>query len=137
MNGRRNGRPQLASPSHHKAGNSPSIALTTAEAWEMIRVAHTGILTTLRLDGSPIAVPVWHVCFDNLVFVGAPAATKKIDRITNDPRVSFLVEAGINWTHLRAVHLDARAAIIDDQALADRVAEALADKYRHARTDDS
>ena len=31
---------------------------------------------------------------------------KKVDRARNDPRCSFLVEAGERWADLRAVHLE-------------------------------
>jgi Pyridoxamine 5'-phosphate oxidase len=37
------------------------------EAWEAVGAAHTGILTTLRRDGGPIALPVWFVVDDRTV----------------------------------------------------------------------
>ena len=43
------------------------IRLTEEEAWEEIASAHTGILTTLRRDGMPIALPVWFVAEDRTV----------------------------------------------------------------------
>ena len=38
--------------------------LTADEAWREIASAHTGILTTLRRDGMPIALSVWFVVED-------------------------------------------------------------------------
>lgn len=73
------------------------IRLTTDEAWEALGAAHTGILTTLRRDGMPIALPVWFVVDDCTVAMMTPAGTKKIARVRRDPRASFLVESGKRW----------------------------------------
>jgi PPOX class probable F420-dependent enzyme len=107
------------------------------EAWAELGRAHTGILTTLRADGVPIALPVWFVVFDEKVYVRAPGHTKKLRRVRHDPRVSFLVESGERWAELRAVHLTGRARIVDDPELAERVATALDEKYGAYRSDHS
>lgn len=60
--------------------------LTDDEAWDFVARAHTGILTTLRRDGRPVTVPVWHVVHELAVFVRTPAATKNVVRIRHDPR---------------------------------------------------
>jgi PPOX class probable F420-dependent enzyme len=103
--------------------------MSRAEAWAELERAHTGILTTLRADGTPIALPVWFVALDEKVYVRAPGHTKKLQRVRRDPRVSFLVESGERWAELRAVHLTGRARIVDDAALAQRVELALDEKY--------
>ena len=81
------------------------IRLNADEAWEEIASAQTGILTTLRRDGMPIALPVWFVAEDRTIAMRTPAGTKKIARVRHDPRASFLVESGERWVELRAVHL--------------------------------
>ena len=86
------------------------IRLTEEEAWAEIAAAHTGILTTLRRDGMPIALPVWFVAEDRTVAMRTPAATKKIARVRNDPRASFLVESGERWVDLRNARIAARIA---------------------------
>ena len=58
-----------------------TIRLTVDEAWEAVESAHTGILTTLRHDGMPIALPVWFVADDRSVALMTPAGTKKIARV--------------------------------------------------------
>ena len=35
------------------------VRLTSDEAWAFVEHAHTGIFTTLRRDGQPVALPVW------------------------------------------------------------------------------
>ena len=74
----------------------PMIRLTEDEAWAEIAAAHTGILTTLRRDGMPIALPVWFVAEDRTVAMRTPGATKKIARIRQ--RSASLVSGRIGGT---------------------------------------
>jgi PPOX class probable F420-dependent enzyme len=105
------------------------IRLTDDEAWAEIAAAHTGILTTLRRDGMPIALPVWFVAEGRTVAMRTPAGTKKIARVRNDPRASFLVEAGERWVDLRAVHLTGRVEFVSDESAIGRIEEAINAKY--------
>jgi PPOX class probable F420-dependent enzyme len=105
------------------------IRLTVDEAWEAVESAHTGILTTLRRDGMPIALPVWFVVDDRSVALVTPAGTKKIARIRHDPRASFLVESGERYTDLRGVHLTGRVEIVEDATSVSRIESAVNDKY--------
>lgn len=111
-----------------------SVRLSAAEAWAELASAHTGILTTLRSDGSPVALPVWFVALDERVYVSGPARTKKLARIRRDPRCSFLVESGERWAELCAVHISGTASIVSDPELLARVSAALDEKYRTFRT---
>lgn len=114
------------------------IRLSHEEAWQVLAAAHTGILTTLKADGTPIALPVWFVALDERVYVGTPVHTKKVARVKRDPRVSFLVESGERWVDLVGVHLTGRARVVTEPNLIARVEEALTAKYeayRVPRTD--
>lgn len=106
-----------------------TIRLTADEAWEAVESAHTGILTTLRRDGMPIALPVWFVVDDRAVALMTPAGTKKLARIRHDPRASFLVESGERYTELRGVHLTGRVETVDDTATTSRIEAAVHAKY--------
>jgi PPOX class probable F420-dependent enzyme len=105
------------------------IRLTADEAWAEIAAAHTGILTTLRRDGMPIALPVWFVADGRTVAMRTPAGTKKIARVRNDPRASFLVESGERWVDLRAVDLTGRVEFVSDEPAIGRIEEAIDAKY--------
>jgi PPOX class probable F420-dependent enzyme len=105
------------------------IRLTEDEAWAEIASAHTGILTTLRRDGMPIALPVWFVADDRTIAMRTPAGTKKITRVRHDPRASFLVESGERWVDLRAVHLTGRVEFVTDEPAIRRLEEAIDAKY--------
>jgi hypothetical protein len=110
-----------------------SVRMTEDEAWAMLDRSLVGILTTLRRDGRPVALPVWYVALDHRVYVSTRG--KKLMRAHHDPRASFLVEAGERWAELRAVHLDCRATVLDpDGDLAGRARAAIDNKYRAYRT---
>ena len=111
-----------------------SLRLSPDEAWGFLDRAHTGILTTLRSDGSPVALPVWFVTLDRTICIGAPAGTKKIMRVRRDPRASFLVEQGERWAELQAVHVSGRIEIVSDEDVVTRVTWALDEKYQEFRT---
>ena len=111
-----------------------SIRLSADEAWDALRSAHTGILTTLRGDGMPITLPMWFVVIDRTICFSAPSRTKKVVRLRHDPRASFLIESGARWAELRAVHLTGRVEEVTDPAEVARIDEALDAKYAASRT---
>ena len=115
-----------------------SIRLSPDEAWEALAQAHTGIFTTLRRDGMPIALPVWFVAIDRSICLAAPSRTKKLARLRHDPRASFLIESGERWVDLLAVHLTGRCELLDlekDRALIERIDDELDVKYAKFRSD--
>jgi nitroimidazol reductase NimA-like FMN-containing flavoprotein (pyridoxamine 5'-phosphate oxidase superfamily) len=111
-----------------------SIRLTREEAWKVLADSHTGIFTSLRADGMPIALPVWFVALDERIYVAAPMHRKKVARVRRDPRVSFLVESGELWKELRGVHLTGRAHFVEDPARIAVVRAALDAKYNAFRS---
>ena len=112
-----------------------SVRLTADEAWTVLEAAHTGIFTTLRRDGMPIALPVWFVALDRTICLAAPSRTKKVARLRHDPRASFLVESGERWVDLEAVHLTGRVEFVDDESSMARIDDALDAKYAAFRGD--
>jgi PPOX class probable F420-dependent enzyme len=108
--------------------------LAKEEAWAVLSEAHTGILTTLKADGTPISLPMWFVAIDERIYVVTPERTKKVARVQRNARVAFLVESGTRWTELQAVHLTGHARVVDDDGVRARVRAALDDKYAAFRT---
>ncbi len=99
----------------------------------MLETSVNGILTTLRADGGPVALPVWYVVLDRKIYMVTRG--KKVVRIRNDQRCSFLVEAGERWADLRAVHVECVGRVIEPSTdLARRIEEALDVKYAPYRT---
>ena len=111
-----------------------SVRLSADEAWAVVAASHTGIFTSLRRDGVPIALPLWFVALDRRIYVSGPATAKRVARVRRDPRVAFLVESGAHWAELRAVHLTGRARVVTEPELIARVADALDAKYGAFRT---
>lgn len=112
----------------------PGFRLTPEETWRYVADAHTGIMTTLRRDGMPIAMPLWFAAVDRTIFVNTRG--KKLRRIANDPRTSFLVESGEKWSELKAVHFTGVSEIVEpDDGLLTRIAAEMSRKYDHYRTD--
>jgi len=105
------------------------VRMSDDEAWAFLEQGHTGILTTVRRDGRPVALPVWYVVLDREVYVGTPSGSQKVARIRRDPRAAFLVEAGERWAELRAVHLDGTVEVVDDAERCERVDAAVQEKY--------
>jgi nitroimidazol reductase NimA-like FMN-containing flavoprotein (pyridoxamine 5'-phosphate oxidase superfamily) len=106
------------------------VSLTEDEAWSFIESSTTGIVTTMRGDGFPLALPVWFVTLDRMIYFRTPAASKKISRIRNNSKTGFLVESGERWRDLMAVSFAAEATFVDDDALRSDVLDARAEKYR-------
>lgn len=111
-----------------------SVRLAADEAWRVIEASHTGLLTTLRADGSPITLPVWFVVVDRTICLSAPSRTKKVSRVRRDPRAAFLVESGMQWDELRAVHLNGLVEVVDDEPERQLIAAAVERKYRDFQT---
>jgi PPOX class probable F420-dependent enzyme len=105
------------------------VRLSEDEAWDFLHAGHTGILTTLRRDGRPVALPVWYVVDGRAIYVSTPAKSKKVTRIRNDDRGSFLVESGEAWVELAAVELSVRATLLEPGAEFDRAMAAFDEKY--------
>jgi PPOX class probable F420-dependent enzyme len=111
-----------------------SIRLSSDESWAVLEKAHTGILTTLRADGVPIALPIWFVVLDRTIAFGTPSHSKKLVRIRHDPRASFLVESGERWPELVGVHVTGRVEIVTDAETIARIRAGIDAKYASYRT---
>lgn len=108
--------------------------MTEDEIWAFVTNAHTGILTTLRRDGSPVALPLWFVCLDRQIYFTTRG--RKLERIRHDSRASFLVESGEKWSELKAVHISGVAEVVElSPDLAQRYHEESGRKYTGFRTE--
>ncbi len=111
-----------------------SVRMTDEEAWAELEAAHTGIFTSLKRDGWPVSLPVWFVVLDGAIYLRTPERSKKVSRIRNDSRGTFLVERGERWAELAAVHVPVRATLVDDPSEQEKVQALMAEKYAAFRT---
>ncbi len=111
----------------------PTVRMTPDECWEMLETSVNGVFTTLRANGQPISLPVWYVVLDRKIYMVTRG--KKVVRVRNDQRCSFLVDTGERWAELRAVHVECVGRVIEpSEELAQRIAQALNGKYAPYRT---
>ena len=103
--------------------------MTAEERDTFLAHAATGVLTTLRHDGSPISLPMWFVVIDRDVHVRTRASARKVDRIERDGRACFVVDSGAAWVDLKAVTISGSLVAVTGRA-ATAVEEALNEKYR-------
>lgn len=103
--------------------------LTDQEAWAMIADTHESVLTTLRRDGRPISLPIWHLVLDDGLYVRTPLVSQKVARIRNDPRGSFVVSSGHTYPELAGVIAEVNISLVDDDDLAARVISGLEAKH--------
>ena len=112
-----------------------SVRLTHDEAWAALTAAHTGILTTLRRDGMPVSTPLWFVVIDRKIYSRTRSNSKKVVRARHDDRATFLIEAGLRWAELAAVHLSGRVSLIEeDDPFVSTIEAELERKYTSFRT---
>lgn len=103
--------------------------MTPDERDMFLEQAATGVLTTLRLDGSPISLPMWFVMIERDVHVRTRASARKVGRIERDGRACFVVDSGAAWVDLRAVTISGSLVAVTGSA-ASVVEEALNEKYQ-------
>ena len=106
-----------------------SVRLDDAEIVACLAESHTGVLSTLRADGSPAMMPLWFVMVDGEVCLRTLATSAKVRHIREDPRVSFLVEHGRAWAELKAVVLYGDATLVQDERTIVEIDEAFTTKY--------
>lgn len=106
-----------------------TVRMTPQERDAFLEAAYTGILTTLRRDGSPVSLPMWYVVIDRDIHIRTRASARKVARIAHDGRASFVVDSGAAWVDLRSVSISGELMqVVGDAAIA--VDDALSAKYR-------
>jgi nitroimidazol reductase NimA-like FMN-containing flavoprotein (pyridoxamine 5'-phosphate oxidase superfamily) len=110
------------------------IDLDQDQLWAFLAEGHEGTFTTLRADGWPVSLPVWYVVQDRTVFLRTRPKTKKVTRLRNDPRCSFVVSSGERWAELKAAVLTCRAVAVEEEPLRTRVLARFDEKYDAFRT---
>lgn len=117
------------------AERPPSARLSRSQVMDLIEGAHTGIVASLRQDGSPVMTPVWFVVHEGAVCFRTRMGSRKIRRLREQPRCSFLAEAGTSWRELRAGHLQGSAHVLNaGEGPSTRIEALLNQKYADFRT---
>ena len=100
--------------------------MTDEERDRFLAKPRYGILSHLRADGSPIAVPVWFEWTGEAVRMFSNVMTPKLKRLQADPHASLLVVNDINEQEAW-VAFDGEVSIHEDGG--SELAEAMAPRY--------
>ena len=90
------------------------IRMSDAEVRVYLDAAKTIIITSNGMGGYPHPMPMWFVLDDGSVRMSTFRASQKVKNIQRDPRVSLLVESGVEYAELRGVVIYGSAEIIED-----------------------
>ena len=86
-----------------------------AEVDAFLRSNKTMILVSNGHNGHPHPMPMWFGIEDGGTIVMTTfRKSQKVNNIRNDPRVTLLVEAGLEYNELKSVMIYANAEVIDD-----------------------
>ena len=89
--------------------------MTDAEIRAFLRAQKTIILNSIGPDGMPHPMPMWFVSDDDFAISMATfRGTQKIKNLQRDPRVSLLVESGLEYAELKGVVIYGSAELSDD-----------------------
>ena len=112
------------------------IRLNDEEVRDLLRENKTIILNSIGPDGFPHPMPMWFSMDDALVIsMTTFRKSQKILNLRRDPRVSLLVESGLEYQELKGVVIYGRAELSED--LDEITAVLLAAAGQEAPSDDA
>lgn len=106
-----------------------SVTMSAAEVEKFIGDSGVAVLTTVRRDGRPVPLPTWYVVLDGSLFFRTPRKSRRVGNIERNPAVAVLIHDGEAWATLRGVLLQTEAEFVTDDALAQRVRDAFAERF--------
>ena len=90
------------------------IVMTDDEITEFVARSRTGTMATVGADGQPHLVAMWYGVIDGEIWVETKVKSQKVVNIRRNPRISFMIEAGMTYDSLRGVSFEGTAEIHDD-----------------------
>ncbi len=105
--------------------------LTVPEAWEILRRAEWGVLSTLGEDDWPYGVPVNHVIAEGRIYVHCAQAGHKLENLAFESKVSYCAVASSEIrpaelaTNFESTVVFGRAELVTEDGEKRRALEAL------------
>ncbi|MFM9032778.1 MAG: pyridoxamine 5'-phosphate oxidase family protein [Mycobacterium sp.] len=112
------------------------IVMTDEEIADFVARSRTGTMATVGPDGQPHLVAMWYGIVDGDIWVETKTKSQKVVNIRRDPRVSFMIEAGMTYDTLVGVSFEGVAEIHDDPATIFAVGVSVWERYNGPYTDD-
>ncbi|MFQ5457650.1 MAG: pyridoxamine 5'-phosphate oxidase family protein [Myxococcota bacterium] len=111
------------------AGKRDLIRMSDEEIRDFIENARTMIIVSNGKDGYPHAMPMWFVIRDGCPLLSTFAKSQKVLNVRRDPRVTALVESGVEYDKLKGVMIRGKGEIIESRATVEEIQLAFANKY--------
>ncbi len=96
----------------------------------------TLIVATVGADGMPHLAPMWFAVIDDAISFWTYAKSQKVVNLARDPRMTLLVEAGVEYSQLRGVSMRGVATIVRDRDEVQRIGELISARYGGALDDE-
>ena len=112
------------------------IVMTDDEITDFVVRSRTGTLATIGHDAQPHLVAMWYAVVDGDIWIETKLKSQKVVNIRRNPRVSFMIEAGMTYDSLMGVSFEGVAEIHDDPDTIFKVGVSVWERYNGPYTED-
>jgi len=112
------------------------IVMTEQEITDFVTRSRTGTLATVGPGGQPHLVAMWFGVLDGDIWLETKVKSQKVVNIRRDPRVTFMIEAGLTYDSLMGVSFEGTAEIHDDPDITFAVGVSVWERYNGPYTED-
>ncbi len=106
-----------------------AIRMTDEEIRAFLEEQRTLQVATIDHDGYPHLVAMWYVLLNNEIAFWTYAKSQKAVNLRRDPRLTCLVETGIQYNELRGVQIKGQAVILEGREQVQPVGELIWERY--------
>jgi PPOX class probable F420-dependent enzyme len=92
-----------------------------------------GSMGTIDQDGFPHVLPMWYTYIEGFIYISFRIPKKKYANLRKNPKMSFTVDAGEEFSSYHGVMIQGNAEFVDDPEFLERYY--LAWTYRHFGSD--
>lgn len=96
------------------AGSRQSVRLTDTEIEEFLGSQMKVQVATVGPDGAPHLTTLFYVLEEGKIAFWTYGSSQKVLNLRRDPRVTCLVEDGVDYFELRGVSITGRARLVED-----------------------
>lgn len=112
------------------------IQMSDDEVHAFLDGRHTMNVATLNHDGTIHLVAMWYALLDGDPVFWTFGKSQKIRNLERDPRITCLVETGVEYSELQGVELVGRGTVVRDRADIMEIGEAVYARYFGEVTDE-
>jgi PPOX class probable F420-dependent enzyme len=113
-------------------GDRARVAMTSAEAAELMSAGRKLALATVGVDGWPHLTAMWYAVVDGSITFMTYRRSQKHRNLQRDNRIVGLIEAGEAYGELRGVQFRGRAHEVSDDLHRLELAAAVTGKYQQS-----